>query len=137
MQRAIVAEEPVVLRNLISINTILYCRHWHAMVRFYRDQLQLPVNFSTDWFIEFDLTPNARLSIADENRSTIKSSSGNGITLTFQVEEIESVHKQVEDLGLMPTAIRKHQWQAMVFYLIDPEGNRLEVWQSIQSDKRS
>ena len=107
------------------------------MVRFYRDQLQLPVNFSIDWFIEFYLPPNARLSIADEKRSTIKSSSGNGITLTFQVEEIESVHKHVDNLGLKPTAIRKHQWDAMVFHLIDPESNRLEVWQSIDRDKLS
>jgi hypothetical protein len=107
------------------------------MVRFYRDQLQLPVNFSTDWFIEFYLTPNARLSIADEKRSTIKSSSGNGITLTLEVEEIELVHKQLDNLGLKPTAIRKHPWEAMVFHLIDPENNRLEVWQSINRDKLS
>jgi len=123
------------LRNLISINTILYCRHWHAMIHFYKDQLQLPVIFYNDWFMEFYLTQNARLSIANEKRTTIKSVAGKGITITFEVEEIGSVHKQFGDLGLKPTPIREHPWGAMVFHLTDPDSNRLEVWQSIGQEK--
>jgi len=39
-------------KNLITTNMILYCKEWEKTVRFYRDQLHLPVNFSTDWFAE-------------------------------------------------------------------------------------
>ncbi|MGD8702344.1 MAG: VOC family protein [Desulfosarcina sp.] len=114
----------------ITVNTILYCRHWDDMVRFYRDRLRLPVIFSNEWFMEFRLAHNARLSIADERRSSVKSAAGRGITLTLEVVAIEPVHRQMQDVGLKPTGIREHPWNARVFRLFDPEGNRLEVWQA-------
>ncbi|MBA3037753.1 MAG: VOC family protein, partial [Desulfobacterium sp.] len=57
---------------MISTNIILYCKEWEQTVRFYKDRLLLPVNFSTDWFVEFILTASSRLSIANEKRSSIK-----------------------------------------------------------------
>ena len=71
--------------NRITTNMILYCREWDKTVLFYKDQLRLPVNFSTDWFVEFRLTPISRLSIADQKRSSIKSCAGKGITLALEV----------------------------------------------------
>jgi predicted enzyme related to lactoylglutathione lyase len=117
----------------ITVNTILYCRQWHDMVRFYRDRLQLPVNFSNDWFVEFHLTEKARLSIADERRSSVKSAAGNGITITLEVEDIATVHKRLLAMGLKPNGIRKHPWNALIFHLFDPDSNRIEVWQSMKN----
>jgi len=37
--------------------------------------------------------------------------------------------------GLKPTIIKKHPWNARVFYLFDPEGDRIEIWQSVKTDK--
>jgi catechol 2,3-dioxygenase-like lactoylglutathione lyase family enzyme len=115
----------------ITVNTVLYCRKWGEMIRFYRDQLQLPVHFSNNWFMEFLLTPTARLSIANDRHSTVKSAAGNGLTLTLEVDEIEKIHRQMLELGIGPTDIRKHPWDAHVFYLFDPDGNRIEIWQNI------
>lgn len=120
----------------ITVNTILYCRQWVEMIRFYRDRLQLPVTFASEWFMEFRLTEAARLSIADERRTTVKSAAGQGLTLTLQVAAIEPVHRQMQLAGLKPTDIRRHPWQARVFHIFDPDGNRLEVWQST-ADERS
>lgn len=116
--------------SLITANIILYCKEWEKTVRFYKDQLHLPVNFSTDWFVEFCLTANSRLSIADEKRSSIKSCGGKGVTLALEVEDIEAVREYTEKIGLKPTVISKHPWDARVFYLFDPEGHRIEIWQS-------
>jgi hypothetical protein len=80
----------------ITVNTMLYCRHWNDMVRFYSDRLSLPVTFSKEWFMEFRLAHQARLSIADERRASVKSAAGNSVTLTLEVQEIEPVHKQME-----------------------------------------
>ena len=121
--------------NLITTNMILYCREWDKTVLFYKDQLRLPVNFSTDWFVEFCLTPISRLSIADQKRSSIKSCAGKGITLALEVEDIEAVRKYMDKIGLKPTAIRKHPWDAKVFHLFDPEGHRIEIWQSFNSNE--
>ncbi len=114
-----------------TANTIFYCRKWEESVRFYRDHLNLRVNFSTGWFVEFYLGTRSRLSIADEKRACMESCNGKGITLSFEVENIENSWEFAEKAGLKPTMIKKHPWDARVFYLFDPEGPRVEIWQSL------
>ncbi|MBU3950342.1 MAG: VOC family protein [Proteobacteria bacterium] len=121
---------------MISTNIILYCKEWEQTVRFYKDRLLLPVNFSTDWFVEFILTASSRLSIANEKRSSIKSCAVKGITLALEVEDIEAVREDMVITGLEPTAIREHSWAARVFYLFDPEGHRIEIWQKIADETK-
>ena len=112
-----------------SANTILYCRHWHRTVEFYRVQLALPVLFANDWFVEFRLTDTARLSVADQSRARIKSSGGQGITLALQVEAIETVRQALQRQGVEPGPVEHHPWGARVCYLCDPEGHRIELWE--------
>ena len=118
-------------KNFITTNMILYCKEWGKTVRFYRDRLHLPVNFATDWFVEFRLTAISRLSIADEKRASVKSGGGQGVTLSLEVKDIEAVQEYTQKIGLNPTEIWKHPWDARVFHLFDPEGNRIEIWQSL------
>ena len=115
--------------DLLTANTILYCRQWDATVRFYRDELGLSVTFAADWFVEFRLAPDSRLSVADEKRASIKSSGGSGMTMSLQVGDIGAAWEHAEKRGLKPTAIKQHPWHARVFYLLDPEGHRIEIWQ--------
>jgi uncharacterized glyoxalase superfamily protein PhnB len=119
------------VKNRLSIkrvNTILYCRNWQETVHFYHHNLGLPVAFSTEWFVEFELGGGALLSIADEGRATISSGQGAGITLTFQVENADEAWRALGDSGLAVGPVKDHPWGARVFYLFDPEGHRLEVW---------
>ena len=111
-----------------SANTILYCKRWKETVAFYQQHLGLPITFSTDWFVEFRLADVAHLSVADEARASIKSSSGQGLTLALQVDNAETAWQQLQDLGLRPQPLRDHAWGARAFYLFDPEGHRLEIW---------
>ena len=120
-------------KGIKTTNTILYCRKWEETVEFYRDHLRLPVSFSTDWFVEFCLNPSSRLSVADENRASIKSCSGKGITLALEVGDIDKAWENIDKVGLDPTEIRRHAWNAKVFYLFDPEGHRIEIWESISA----
>ncbi|MBU4318537.1 MAG: VOC family protein [Proteobacteria bacterium] len=116
--------------HIITTNMILYCKEWKACIRFYRDALRLPINFSTDWFVEFQLTRDSRLSIADDTRSSVKSSKGKGITVALEVDDIHMVWEYADKNGLKPTNIREHPWDAQVFNLFDPEGHRIEIWQT-------
>ena len=113
-------------------NTILYCGKWVETVRFYRDHLNLPISFSTDWFVEFYMGTTSRLSIADEKRSCIKSCNGTGITLSLEVENIDNAWECAKKASLQPTMIKAHPWDARVFYLFDPEGHRVEIWQALK-----
>jgi catechol 2,3-dioxygenase-like lactoylglutathione lyase family enzyme len=111
-------------------NTILYCRNWAATVAFYRDTLGLPVSFENDWFVEFHLVDSAYLSIAAAERSSIAAVAGQGITLAWQVNDLEDVHGQLQVQGVTVTPIRR-RWGARVFYCHDPEGHRLEFWSNV------
>ena len=110
-------------------NTILYCNHWKKTVDFYSMDLNLTVLTVREWFVEFRLTDSARLSIADTARTLIKSSEGKGVTISLKVDDIQARHTDFKKKKLNPTPIRP-LWGARVFYLHDPEGNRLEFWSS-------
>lgn len=122
-------------KNLIVSNIVLYCMEWDETMRFYRDALQLPVLFSADWFIEFGLTANSRLSIADEKHASIKSCGNAGVTITLQVENIDAARTYAVNRGLNPTEVKTHPWSARNFHLFDPEGHRIQIWQSSVSDQ--
>ena len=108
-------------------NTILYCRNWDAMVRFYRDVLNFVIHHQTDWFVEFQIVGDTYLSIANAACASIQSADGNGITLSWQVEDIESAYYLLNDLGVKTSRI-KGIWGAKAFYFFDPEGHRVELW---------
>lgn len=109
-------------------NTILYCRRWAETVRFYREQLQFPVAFENEWFVEFQLHDNAFLSVADAARATIDAVGGQGITLAWRVDDVHAARRICVAAGIETTAVRQ-RWGAHVFYCHDPEGHRIEFWQ--------
>jgi catechol 2,3-dioxygenase-like lactoylglutathione lyase family enzyme len=109
------------------INTILYCRNWDETVKFYRDVLKLHVNHEAKWLVEFQLIDDTFLSIANTAFTTIQSSKGSGITLSFQVEDVDIAHHRLDETGIETGPI-KTIWGARAFYIFDPEGHRIELW---------
>ncbi len=115
--------------SLKTANTILYCKKWQETVDFYKYLLGLSITHDSDWFIEFKLTETAHISVADEQRASIKSSGGAGITLALQVESATRTWEYLRNNGLEIGPVREHPWGARVFYFFDPEGHRIEVWE--------
>lgn len=115
--------------NIVSSNTILYCRNWEACVHFYQHVLKFELSFAKDdWFRELIVNPGARISVANVNHCTIPSVAGRGITLSWQVEELEQLREYLLDEGVQVSAISSSSWRAPWFYAWDPEGHRLEFW---------
>jgi len=110
-----------------SSNTILYCRKWEETVAFYKNGLKLLVISANDWFVEFKVNEMARISVANEARTSIDSSDGKGITISLQVADVEQTRRDLLDNGITPTPIRE-VWGSRAIYIHDPEGNRLEFW---------
>ena len=108
-------------------NTILYCNRWAATVKFYRDQIKLPVLLRKAWFVEFLLTDSGCLSVADAARTSIESADGAGMTLSWQAENIDILHDRMvaDGIDVSPITVT---WGARAFFLFDPEGNRIELW---------
>jgi len=116
------------LGNTINrTNTIFYCRHWQPTVAFYRDLLKLSVSHETDWFVEFRLTGDSCLSVADARHASIEPVNGQGSTLSLKVVGLDSLHRRLQSAGIEASAIRRI-WGARAFYIRDPEGHRLEFW---------
>lgn len=111
-----------------AANTILYCKNWQETVAFYRDGIKLLLLSSNDWFAEFKLNEMARLSVADDTRTTVKSGEGRGITISIQVGDVRQVHADLIEAGISPSPI-KEVWGSQAIYVHDPEGNRLEFWE--------
>jgi uncharacterized glyoxalase superfamily protein PhnB len=93
--------------------------------------LALPVNVEKDWFVEFRLTEQSFVSIADAGRASIESSGGRGVTLTLQVDDVRAMHARLVGAGIEAQPVREHPWGALSFFCRDPEGYRLEFWQPL------
>jgi len=111
-------------------NTILYCSRWEATVTFYREIFDFNITHQTEWFVEFQLHSNSFLSIADAKRTSIDSVNGQGVTLSWQTANVYNVHDSLQKSGIQVTNI-KTKWGANLFYLHDPEGHRIELWQPL------
>jgi catechol 2,3-dioxygenase-like lactoylglutathione lyase family enzyme len=106
---------------------ILPCRNWLPTVRFYRDDLGLPVLANNEWYVEFRITSDASLSITDAARATVDHVEGQEITLSWRVPDLAEARKQLAERSLQPSGIRTVM-NAAVFYVTDPEGHRIEIW---------
>jgi catechol 2,3-dioxygenase-like lactoylglutathione lyase family enzyme len=111
-------------------NTILYCDRWSDCVDFYRRIIGLAASFENEWFVEFEISESAMLSVADARRATIGSAGGSGITLTWRVASVEAARARLERLGVAVTPLST-RWGSTVCYCHDPEGHRIELWESI------
>ena len=118
-----------------SSNTILYCRKWTETVRFYKEVMKFTECFSKDdWFIEFMIGETTNISLADASRCSVSAVQGQGVTLSFCVNDLLSVFMYFKELGLRHTEIVSKGWRAPYFYAFDPEGHRIEFWSDSDFD---
>lgn len=113
--------------GVLRTNTILYCDHWAETVSFYRDALGLTVTHTNDWFVEVHLVDTAHLSLADATRATIAPGRGAGITLSWQVPDLDAARAALVDLDISVTD-PAFRWNSTYVEVFDPEGTRLELW---------
>ncbi len=116
--------------NIQRTNTILYCANWAEVVAFYRDQLVLPVAWQNEWLVEFQLTSDSFVSVADARRATVGATTGQGLTLTWRVVNVAEVWTALQARGVHPNPTPlQEKWGARLFYIFDPAGNRVEFWE--------
>ncbi|MCB0995175.1 MAG: VOC family protein [Acidimicrobiales bacterium] len=108
-------------------NTILYCDQFADTVTFYRDTLGLAVTYANDWFVEVHVAETAHLALADATRATIPASGGAGITLSWQVPDLDDARAALLERGIAVTdpSVR---WNSTYVEFFDPEGTRIELW---------
>ncbi len=108
-------------------NTILYCEAFDQTVSFYQDILKLRVTTQKDWFVEFRLRDRVYLSVADAGRTTIPAGEGQGLTLSWQVEDVREARDRLVAMGIETSPV-EWRYGAWGLFLHDPAGNRIELW---------
>ena len=108
-------------------NTVLYVERWSEAVAFYREVLGLTVAFENDWFVEFALNAGSFVSVADASRSSVRAGDGAGVTLSWQVADVDEVRTSLRDAGAEVGEVVT-RFGARVFDVFDPAGNRIELW---------
>ncbi len=116
------------------MNTILYSTRWPEMVTFYRDVLRLPIVFENEWLVEFHVAASAFVSVADSARASIDAGNGAGLTLSWQVDDVASVRTRLIEAGVAMSGVRE-RWGSRVAYLVDPVGNRIELWSGSANER--
>ena len=114
-------------------NTVLYFERWTEAVAFYRDVLGFTVAFENDWFIEFAVHAGSFLSVADASRASIRAGDGAGLTLSWQVADVDAVRTSLRDAGTDVGEFAT-RFGARVFDVFDPAGNRIEFWSGSLTD---
>lgn len=122
--------------HIARANTVLYCARWRETVDFYRDDIGLAIEFENAWFVEFRITESAFVSVADSSHASVRAVGGQGITLTFQVDDIVQARDQLLGRGIDVTPIGS-RWRALTCYAHDPEGHRIEFWASPAPSSRT
>lgn len=93
----------------------MYCQKWAETVAFYRDVFAFRISHQTDWFMEFEITPDAAyLSIADERRASVKSVSGQGITLSWQVGDLQAIYQLLAGRGVETHSLSRKMGRVIV-----------------------
>ena len=113
--------------QITGSNTIIYVDPWTETVAFYRDVIGLTSSFENDWFVEFGLVGHGRLSVAHAARSTIAAGNGAGITLSWQVPDVDAACEHLARNGVTSTPIVT-RWGGATTFFHDPAGNRIEFW---------
>lgn len=114
--------------NVERANTILYCHRWKESVAFYKEVLGLRPTVQREWFVEFQLSNHAYISVADDRRTSVKSSAGTGVTVSIAVENVQAARDQIASRGGTPEKVRS-VWGSKAFFVYDPEGYRIEFWE--------
>ena len=114
----------------LTTNLILYCDKWHETVAFYEQTFEFSKIELSDWLVEFIISDNARISVADQNRTSIKSVKDKGIMLSWQVENIEDTWQDLKQKDINLEPIKEHPWGARLFRFYDPDGHPIEIWSS-------
>jgi catechol 2,3-dioxygenase-like lactoylglutathione lyase family enzyme len=119
-----------------AMNTVLYCRRFAQTVDFYERVLALPRGYANEWFVEFRVAPGACLSVAHEDRTSVETAHGAGITLTLRADDIRACHAALSARGAAPPPVGPRPFGAEGFVIRDPEGTRVEFWAPVAGGDR-
>lgn len=87
------------------------------------------ITFDCGWYLNMDIGSNGSTIQFMEPQGDMPTYSGAGVTLNFQVADVDSEHKRLTKAGLqVAMPLDDHPWGDRGFSVIDPIGNSVYIY---------
>ncbi len=112
------------------------CKHPHALAHWYEKWLGMPMDSDFAALFKPQQMPKEAFSLwATFRRDTTYFPDEQAVMLNFVVDDLEASLKQVQSGGAQVFDERRAEDFGVFGWFIDPEGNKVELWQP--SNKRN
>ena len=126
--------------NLTSFYSVLLTDKVEALSEFYENHLQMQVTFKSDWYVSLrkkGKEGSFQLALLKSDHSTIPErfrDRSKGVILNFEVEKANEMYEQLIRNSKLPVHldIRNEDWGQRHFITSDPDGNLLDIIESIE-----
>lgn len=111
------------LSSCFCTNDVSACRD------FYQKYFHAIITFDCGWYLNMAIGSNGPAIQFMEPQGDMPTYAGAGVTLNFQVDDVDREHKRLTKAGL-PAAmpLEDHPWGDRGFSVIDPIGNSLYIY---------
>jgi predicted enzyme related to lactoylglutathione lyase len=115
--------------NITSNITFLYFSDLTAAKRFVSEVLKLPVAYDPGWACVYRMSEKSFLGLVDARQGSVAGKDHDGVLISFTVEDVEAVHRAMEDFGVDGLSEIKQVKDLALssFFFTGPEGYRFEV----------
>jgi predicted enzyme related to lactoylglutathione lyase len=105
-------------------------RDAQALAQWYVDMLGLPEDEGGVSFVSRDETPGARTVFATfANEDPYFGRAEQRFMINFRVDDLDALLKRLEERGVEILPMREEYDYGRFAWVVDPEGNRIELWE--------
>ena len=109
--------------NTIQLSACFCTKDVSVCREFYRKYLDAKTTFDCGWYLNMDIGSQGATIQFMEPQGDMPTYNGAGVTLNFQVDDVDAEHKRLIEAGLseaMP--LEDHPWGDRGFGILDPHG---------------
>ncbi len=118
---------PKQLSSCFCTNDVSACRD------FYQKYFDAIITFDCGWYLDINIGSNGSTIQFMEPQGDMPIYAGAGVTLNFQVDDVDAEHKRLTKAGLNDVIpLEDHPWGDRGFSVIDPIGNSVYIYSNIE-----
>ena len=115
--------------NTIELSTCFCTNNVTACKQFYQRYFSAKIIFDCGWYLNMSIGEAGATIQFMEPQGEMETYTGTGITLNFQVNDVDAEHKRLMDAGLQEAMpLEDHPWGDRGFSVIDPIGTSVYIY---------
>ena len=115
--------------NTIELSTCFCTNNVTACKQFYQRYFSAKITFDCGWYLNMSIGEADATIQFMEPQGGMETYTGRGITLNFQVNDVDAEYKRLMDAGLQEAMpLEDHPWGDRGFSVIDPIGTSVYIY---------